>query len=261
MNRRKINPVFIIIVLFYFSTSYSQQVSVTKQFHRGSTLDKQFELVNMSSIPYLLDNSIRNTDKKFKNEPSENYKGTPYGFPSYLLGNVYMNDSLIYNNVALRYNVIEDEVEVKKSLQSLDENAMALLKSPSISVMISENKYIFIPKGKGLINGGYVQVLTRGTNISLYKKLEKYYSPAKKAKNTFESDLLPTFKDHIVYYIYFSNGGMIELPKQKNKKFKTFGKSEKKIKAYAKEYKLDINDEEDLKRIIIYLDNYNDASL
>ena len=54
---------------------------------------------------------------------------------------------------------------------------------------------------------------------------------------------------------------MMEFPKSKSKKLKVFGNSEKLIKDYIKKYNLDLNKEKDLKKVIIYLDGAEGASL
>lgn len=185
----------------------------------------------------------------------DKYDGSPYNSTTFLLGNIYINNELTKSDVAMRYNIYSDEMQVKETLQSEDKDITALIKSPDISVTILKDKFIYVPKGKGLEKGGYFQVETNGKTYSLYKKLGKEYFEASKAKTSFERDVPAKFEDRITYYIHFSNGGMVFLPKSKKKRYKAFGESEAMVKAYAKERKLDITNEEDLKRVIVYLDN------
>ncbi len=184
----------------------------------------------------------------------ETYDGSPYNSDTFLLGNVYINKELTRSDVAMRYNIYSDEMQIKESLQSEDKDITALIKSPDISVTILNETFIYLPKGKGLEKGGYFQVATTGKTYSLYKKLGKEYFEASKAKTSFERDVPAKFEDRTSYYIHFSNGGMVELPKSKKKRYKAFGESEALVKEYAKERKLDITKEKGLKRVIIYLD-------
>ncbi len=185
----------------------------------------------------------------------ETYDGTPYNSTTFLLGNIYINKELTKSDVAMRYNIYSDEMQVKESLQSEDKDITALIKSPDISVTILNETFIYVPKGKGLEKGGYFQVETTGKTYSLYKKLGKEYFEASKAKTSFERDVPAKFDDRTFYYIHFSNGAMVELPDSKKKRYKAFGESEALVKAYAKERKLNITEEKDLKKVIIYLDN------
>ena len=85
---------------------------------------------------YLLDEYIKRQSKGVDFKDTDSYKGTPYNHPSYLPGNVYKNDELMASNVALRYNAIADEMEIKESLGSSDDDARVLTKSPDIFVKI-----------------------------------------------------------------------------------------------------------------------------
>ena len=182
------------------------------------------------------------------------YDGSPYNSDTFLLGNVYINDELTKSDVAMRYNVYSDEMEIKESLQDDDKKISALIKSPDISVIILNEKFVYLPKGRGLEKGGYFQVITRGKKYSLYKKLGKKYYEERKAKTSFERDVPPKFEDRVTYYIHFGNGGMVLLPDNKKKIYKAFGESEAEVKKYCKERDLDITKENDLKRVVRYLD-------
>ena len=185
----------------------------------------------------------------------ENYKGTPYHSDNFLTGNVYIENELILSNVALRYNAIADEIEFKESLNSNDKEVKALVKSKEIYAKIMKDIFVFIP------SEGYYLVVFDGDNFSLLKKVTKKYFPAKKAKNNYERSTLAEFEDRFSYSIFTRNGEMMEFPKSKSKKLKVFGNSEKLIKDYIKEKDLDLNKEKDLKKVIIYLDGAEGASL
>lgn len=98
-------------ILFYLSStsSYCQY------------WDKQFQ-----SDLIMIDTYIKRNDKGISYKDTRTYKGTPYNNASYLLGTVYKNDALPASNVALRYNAIADDIEIKESLDSPDENARVL---------------------------------------------------------------------------------------------------------------------------------------
>ena len=185
----------------------------------------------------------------------ELYDGTPYYQESFLLGNVFLENELLLSNAALRYNAIADEIEYKDSLNDEDEDAKALVKSKEIYATIMKDTYVFIPAK------GYFIVIFDGSNFSLLKKVTKKYFPAKEAKNNYETPTIAKFSDRVAYHIYTKNGEMYELPNSKSKKLKAFGNSEKIVKDYIKKNDLDLNKEKDLKKVILYLDTVENASI
>ncbi len=185
----------------------------------------------------------------------DSYEGTPYNSDTFLLGNIYINKELTKSDVAMRYNIYSDEIQIKESIQDDDKNITALIKSPDISVVLMNDTFVYVPKGKGLEKGGYFQVLTTGKSYSLYKKLSKKYFEPKKAKTSFERDVPAKFEDRHTYFIHFANGGMVEMPEgPKKKMYKAFGERENDVKNYCKEKGLDITKEKDLKRLVRHLD-------
>ena len=185
----------------------------------------------------------------------ERYEGTPYYQDNFLIGSIYLDNELLLSNAALRYNAIGDEIEFKESLNEDDEDAKALVKSKDIYAKIMNDTFVFIP------SKGYYLVVFDGNNFSLLKKVTKKYFPPKQAKNNYERSTLARFDDRFTYNIYTKTGEMVELPSSKSKKLKAFGNSEKIIKDYTKEYKLDLNKERDLKKVIMHLDGVENASL
>ena len=67
-----------------------------------------------------------------------------------------------------------DEIEIKESLDSSDDDARVLTKSPDIFVKIEEDIFIFAPYKGGIEEGGYFQVMFEGQkNRFCTKKLAK----------------------------------------------------------------------------------------
>ena len=205
---------------------------------------------------YQLDEYIKRQNKGIDFDETESYTGTPYNHPSYLMGNVYKNDSLWANNIALRYNAMADEMEIKESLTTDDSEAKVLTKSPDVYVKIVNDIYIFAPYKGGIEGGGYFQVLFEGNKIGLFKKPKKKFTKAKKASTSITRDLPASFKDKPVYYIVDKSGKYFELPSSRSKKLKVFGSNKDAIKKYVGEKDLDLNVERDLIRVIKHYDTF-----
>ena len=207
-----------------------------------------------TSDAYLLDSHIKRHDKTMKYTEEENYKGTPFSNPSYQIGNVYKGNALFATNVALRYNVMADEIEVKESLLTNDEDARVLTKSPEMFAKIKDDIFVFVPFQGKVDEGGYFQVMFEGKKVDLYKKWEKEFTPVKKAGTSITRELPATFKDKPKYFLVTKSGKFFELPAARSKKLNVFGAKKKALQKFIQENTLDINKEDDLKRLIVHYD-------
>lgn len=189
----------------------------------------------------------------------DEYIGTPYGNPIFLLGNIYEDNKLVASNYALRYNAMTDEIEVKETLYEEDSESKSLSKSPELYAKIMNDLFIFVNANEVIGNSGYFQVLHIGSTYNLYKKIKKKYYPAKIAQNSFEKDKLATFADKSVYYLVTQDGKFQEFGSSKNKKLKLFGSKQSEIKKYASNGRLDFEDENDLIKIVNYYDKISES--
>lgn len=235
------NAIFVSFLIFAFSFG-----SMTAQEY-----SKRNRLV---SDAYLLDEYIKRQDRGISYKDTKTYKGTPYNNPSFLNGNVYQGEEIIASNLAIRYNAMADEMEIKESLDSNDDDARVLTKSPDIFVKIANDIFVFAPYKGGVEEGGYFQVMFEGQKIDLFKKVAKKFTAAKKASTSITRDIPAKFDDRPIYFIVDKNGKFYELPSSKNKKYNVFGSNKKLAKEYAADNRLDINKEKDLKKLVMYYD-------
>jgi cytochrome oxidase Cu insertion factor (SCO1/SenC/PrrC family) len=182
------------------------------------------------------------------------YTGTPYNNPIFLLGTIYENNEVVVSNYALRYNAMADEIEVKETLYLEDSEAKMLTKSPDLYVKIMDEMFVFVPTAQSGQDSGYFQVLHVGNNHHLYKKITKKYFPARKARNSFEKDVLANYADRSSFYLVSKDGKFQEFGSSKNKRLKVFGDKQDDIKKYIQKGRLDINNDEDLLKIVKYYD-------
>ena len=214
----------------------------------------QFDNAILVSDVFLLDTYIKRQNKDVNFKDTKTYKGTPYNNPSFLLGNIYKEGKLLADNLAIRYNAVADEMEVKQTLSSDDENARVLTKSQDIYVKIVDDIYVFVPYQGGVENGGYFQVIFEGSQTALYKKHIKDFKPEKKATSSITKTLPPVFKDKPVFYLVTKSGKFYQMPKSRSKKLKVFGEKQNQMKAFTKQYNLDLNKQKDLLTAVIYFD-------
>lgn len=209
----------------------------------------------LTSDLYRVDEYIKRNDKTSSYSLPKNYNGTPYFNEEFVLGTIYKGNTLMATNTPMRFNMFSDEIEVKESLSDPDEDARPLTKSSEIFVKINDVIIVLIPFNGSDEEGSYFQVLYEGKKINLLKKVEKHYSTPKKASSSISRDLKGAFTNIETYFLETKNGKLFQMPKAKNKKFKVFGKLEDALKEYAKEKRLNINKEEDLKKLIFHYDS------
>jgi hypothetical protein len=202
----------------------------------------------------LLDTYIKRQNKDVNFKDTKSYKGTPYNHPNFLYGNIYKEGTLLAEKVAIRYNAIADEMEVKVGIDTDDEDARVLTKSQDVYVKIIDDIYVFVPYQGGVENGGYFKVTFEGNQIALYKKHVKDFNPEKKATSSITRAVPAVFKDKPVFYLVTKEGKFYQMPKSKRKKIKVFGEKQKEMKDFTKQNDLDLNNEEDLLRAVKYYD-------
>ena len=219
-----------------------------------NTAHAQFDAKMFVSDVFLLDTYIKRQNKDVNFKDTKSYKGTPYNNPNYLLGNIYKEGKLLADKVAIRYNAVADEMEVKQFINDSDDDARVLTKSQDIYVKIVDDIYVFVPYQGGIEKGGYFQVTFEGNNIALYKKHIKDFSPEKKATSSITKTLPAVFKDKPVYYLVTKSGKFYQMPKSRTKKLKVFGEKQKQMKDFTKQNSIDLNNEQDLITAVKYYD-------
>jgi hypothetical protein len=180
------------------------------------------------------------------------YTGSPYENQAFQNGNVYRDGKILASNVALRYNVLRDEFEIKNSINSSNYDAKVLLQSPDVYVKIMNQMYIFIPKKNPDAVGGYFEVLLEGPSVSLYKKLSKEFIEGKKSINSISSDILPMYREKEDLYFMNEANELVELPNSRNGRINSFAQHKKELKQYIREEKINVSKIGDLKKLLVY---------
>jgi len=218
------------------------------------TIDAQITtMADQRNVMFFLENVERTGSNNNLYLPDE-YIGSPYCNPIFLLGNIYEENKVVASNYALRYNAMADEIEVKENLYVEDSEIMALAKNPEIYVKIMADMFVFRDAVEGSHGAGYFQILHVGNTYNLYKKVAKKFYPAKKAQTSFEKDILATYVDRPIYYLVSEEGSFQEFRSSKNKRLKLFQNKQSEIKKLVKSGKLDLTKEEDLIRAVKYYD-------
>ncbi|HBR52904.1 MAG TPA: hypothetical protein EYN07_06120 [Flavobacteriaceae bacterium] len=179
--------------------------------------------------------------------------GSPYAEREFQLGNVYKNGKLVANNVALRYNVSRDEIEVKGGINTSNSQARVLKRSPEIYVRVLNDVYVYVKPTTEGAPSGYFNVMLEGEKFHLYKKMKKEFIEGKKAINSVARDVKPTYQDREDLYLVNANTNVLtELSGSRNRKLKAFPSHNKELKKYTKQENININKDYSLKELVAY---------
>jgi len=206
-------------------------------------------LVTNSTLHKINDEARIDEDRIDFNDP-DSYIGTPYEFPEFQNGGIYTKDSLLIDDIVLRYNVVSNVIEIKDNMVDPIEDIKYMAKSLDLYAKINNKKFVFIPLEGNMEKGEYFEVIYEGTQVDLYKKHEKEIRPVTKSSSSITREMRPVFRDKPKYFLVTKRKKFYQFPKSKNDKFKVFGSKSDKMKTYAKSEKLNINEQEDLIKIV-----------
>lgn len=180
------------------------------------------------------------------------FTGTPYKNKEFKNGTILKNGVVIARNIGLRYNASKDLFEVKKTSVLKDDQAKVLISNKDISINLENEKYVFLTPNENNSAQGYFIDTYSGEKASLYKKIKKVYIPEQKAYTSLASNVAANYKEKDILFLYKQDGLLVELPNSKKTKIKAFGDKSKKVKAFLKENKVNINRESGLIEVIKY---------
>jgi len=186
-----------------------------------------------------------------------NLKGSPYENNDFLFGHV--TDELTNKsvNLFLRYNIYNDNIELKASLET-GEKIIALLKKDDISCVISGKSYYYLnfKDEEGSNKEGYLKLRYKGENYSLYQRLTAYFTPRQKGDNSYKKLKPATFKKRTAYYLKQGNK-VTFLPKKKKALLSNFPSLSKTLKTYLSKVHPNLKNEKDLVSLVKFLDSNN----
>ncbi len=187
------------------------------------------------------------------NSEAINYSGSAYENENFVLGNIYKSGRIVASNVALRYNALRDEIEVKASLDASNSTAKVMMRNPDIYVKMLNNVFVYAAPKEGVDRPGYFLVLFEGENADLYKKISKEFIEGMAATTSLTRDIPSSYKEKEAYFLLNKKANTFqEFPSSRNAKFGLFDDKKKELKNYSKEEKLNINKEYALVKLVKY---------
>ncbi|MEZ4793551.1 MAG: hypothetical protein R2783_08855 [Gelidibacter sp.] len=189
---------------------------------------------------------------------------TPIVLNEYVQGSPYINEDFLPARISVseddvfyvRYNAISDQFEVKgennksyalnKYRRDIVVQLVGLKKTYQVFGYLDENENE---------NFGYFVIMNdQDSNVKLLKKEKKFFIGEKVATTSYDTPKPATYKRaNDEYYIKIGNDPAVELPTKKKEIAKLFPKKEDKILNFIKEHKIKTKREEDLNRLMSYI--------
>lgn len=171
----------------------------------------------------------------------ENVNGSPYFVDTYLPVKIsnYENETIL-----VRYNAADDEMEFKK-----DDQLYYVPKSEDLIVKFinSGKEYHYASyTDKGNATSGYLVLLSENEKISLFKREQIKFVPAKEAANSYDTGRPAEYKKSNDSFFIKINGTIENFPKNKKELIKKFSHKEKEVAEFLKANKISFSKEADL---------------
>jgi hypothetical protein len=208
------------------------------------TYSQQIQSVNqILGYDYLAAKGITSNGKMLK---YDDITGTPYTDKDFKMAKLAEN----YEEVPVRYNSFKDEVEFKKG-----EDILVVPKQKEfykITIKQPLQNIVYLETADDL--QGYFFEIASG-KIALYKKEKTIFRDETPATNSYGSpkpaELIK--QDPVFYLIIDSN--FIKKPKNQKSIIEAVPNLGDKINTFVKENRIKFNKEEDLKKLVVFLNN------
>lgn len=176
--------------------------------------------------------------------------GTPYINEKFLPAQIDTD-----NQVTVRYNAYQDEIEYTKNGQQYI--LFPIVNKTEVTLLSPKKKYVYLDYKKGKeFKTGYLVELANLSNYKLYKKETIKFTPGVAPKTSYDRqtpDQYRQAKDE--FYLQTNDGEILDLPTNRRNFAKFFGKNEKVIASYIKENNIDLSNEASMIRFVQYLNS------
>lgn len=177
-----------------------------------------------------------------------NVQGSQYFNETYLPSKVsgYENET-----ISLRYNAVQDEMEFQKAGQLFN---IPKTQNMTITHITNQKMYEYTNymDNENKVSG-YLVVVDKGGQYSLYKREQIKYIPAKEALSSYDKDRPAEYrKANDTYFI--KTGDVIEnFPKNRKELLRKFSNKKTQLSDFIKKNKISFSQEGDLIKLVIFL--------
>jgi hypothetical protein len=227
------NIINIIIVLLFYPLSGQQPTALSYNGQQLSTGGSLFRVDSPNSKRGLTYDEIQ---------------GTPYLDKIFYDANFIISEKDKIETAPARYNTYSDQVEFKKG----DEILALFSDNPFTRIEFIHKKTVLVKLNIDSDIKGYFYEIVSGKN-SLYKKVKTKFNDFVPAANSYSMDKPANFNMLNPTYYIKTEHGFIKNPKNKKDIIEQMPEKNEPLNLFFKENKIKFDKEEDLKRLVIFL--------
>nr|MBD3623104.1 hypothetical protein [Sunxiuqinia sp.] len=225
---------FFILCLAYSSVAFSQTFTIT-------------DLRSLSDLMSF----EKNKSKDFNDPSYANVDGTPYLKDEFVPGDVFINDTILIEEVPLRYNIYSDQMEFVSA-----QKQVLVIDDPNKSYAFNLDGELFSIQDyidRGNMEHGVLQLIVDG-DFRLYKKYQIDFKPATKAIG-FQDAQPNRFTRQEDQYLLAVDQNAPETFRNHKDLLEKLKAHKPAIEDYAKEQNLKLKSESGLIQLIQYCNN------
>jgi len=239
---------FSIIGLFFIAINLNAQDNSLGT-EQVKMLSQYFQKLNPTLYEIKSDGSF---DLKFNT-----FRGSPYENNKFVVGSVIDGIKKTQSKMYLRYNMYSDEIEIKTNIYI--PKAEALIKEAGISCILNNISYYYLGfiNEKGTKKYGYLKLIYKGSNYSLYQRLSSHFIPKEDSHdNSYRQPKPASFEKKATYYLKHGNN-ISFLPTRKKLLYKNYSEMSNILKSYIKKTHPSLKNKSDLIGLVRFLDTKN----
>lgn len=180
--------------------------------------------------------------------------GSPYLNEQFIKSKIFYGDEVL-GDFFIRYNALNSEIEIKESLEADEVQRLVADKKISVKYGTRELRFTTYINKKKETKNGYLSMIAKGKNYTLFHRLAIKYVEGKAAANSMVNNVPSRFAPFVEFYYQEEGVDRIDqLSKKKGKILNQLKKEHKDLaKSYLKENSIDLGKEEDLTTFFDYL--------
>lgn len=243
---------FVVLFVFVCTNTFAQQHQSYYVEEMGTAISSvsYYSLERVNQFLREIESSYRmgKTPEELNAAILKDIEGSPYMNDEFVKGDLLTTKSEMMNGILLRYNVYDNEMEVKVKEIAYEVPAKDLV----MRVILEDKTFDYLPfqvadEEKQI---GYLELIKEG-EWNLYCRHSKKYKEAQPPKAMQENGAPAKFIDKPVVYFLKKNQDDVAFGfKNKKQLVNLFPEHEKKVQEFISKNKLKYNDPEDLKKLL-----------
>lgn len=186
----------------------------------------------------------------------EEFQGSPYTSDEFNPAELFYKTDKV-GTIFYRHNALNEEIEIKETKTQQGIRGLNRDKNIIIKVDGKPMRFMTFIDKNGKTMNGYLTQLVQGEHYDLYRRVHVKFTEGQKSPNSFVKSTPSRFSQFTEYYIQKKGVDRIDELQQKNRNLFALAENQEQkqlLKAFLKDNGLDVDNEQDLVRLIMFLD-------